>query len=188
MRYILGFLATIGLIILILILLLRGGGDSASAPKALNLADYARSDSAAHLVIDGPVVADQNHQQVKIDVDANEVSFTLQNGYDGDVVIQQTYPNNQNAYTNFLLALQHQGFTTGNTDPTMKDERGYCPLGQRKIYSFTDGSDQLMRYWSTGCNVKTFKGNSDAVTTLFRRQVPDYSKFISQSKLNLYNF
>jgi hypothetical protein len=183
MRYLLGFLATIGLIILILVLLLRGGGSSASAPKALNLADYARSDSGAHLTIDGPVVADQTHQEVKIDVDASQVTFSLYDGYEGNLINQQTYLNNQEAYTNFLLALQHQGFTNGNNDTKMKDERGYCALGQRRVYSFTDSGNTLMRYWSTGCNVKTFKGNSDNVTKLFKLQVPDYSKLTQGTQL-----
>lgn len=184
MRYLLGFLATIGLIILILVLLLRGGDSSSPAAKSLTLSDYARSNSAAHFTIDGPVVADQDHQEVKIDVDAYQVTFSLYDGYQGNLLNQQTYPSNEEAYTNFLLALQHQGFTTGNNDVSMRDERGYCPLGQRKVYSFTDGSDQLMRYWSTGCTVKTFKGNIDSVTTLFQRQVPDYNKLTQGSKLN----
>jgi hypothetical protein len=187
MRYIFGILATIGLLVLILVLLLKGGGSSATTPKALILANYAKDDSAAHFVIDGPVVADQNHQEVKIDVDANQVTFSLLSGYEGEVISQQTYANNIDSYTNFLLALQHQGFTNGNTDPDMKDERGYCPLGQRKVYSFTNDSKQLMRFWSTGCNVKTFKGSAEAVTSLFERQVPDYSKLISQSKLDGFN-
>lgn len=186
MRYIFGFLVTIGLIVLILVLLLKGGGDSASAPKALNLGDYARSDSAAHFVLDGPIVADQNHREVKIDVDANEVTFTLLDGYEGSVINSQTYPNNQDAYTNFLLALQHQGYTDGNNDASMKDERGYCPLGQRKIFSFTNGSETLMRYWSTGCNVKTFKGSVSTVTQLFKSQVPDYDKLVRGTQLDIF--
>lgn len=188
MRYILGILATIGLVIIILVLLLRGGGDGSPAPKTLNLIDYAKSDSAAHLLIDGPINANQDHQQIKIDVDADAVTYTLYNGYEGDIITRQTYPSNQDSYTNFLYALQHQGFTEGNNDSKLKDERGYCPLGERKIYSFTDGSDELMRYWSTGCNIKTFRGNINQVMTLFRRQVPDYSKLVSQSKLDSYNF
>ncbi|MGH7241729.1 MAG: hypothetical protein ACREGB_05525 [Candidatus Saccharimonadales bacterium] len=186
MRYLLGIFATIGLIVLILVLLLRGGGSGSPAPKALNLIDYAKNDSAAHFVLDGPIVANQNYNEVKIDVDANEVTFSLVSGYQGQVVKQQTYPNNVNSYSNFLLALQHQGFTEGNNDPKMKDERGYCPLGQRRIYSLTNGSDQLMRYWSTGCNAKTFRGNVDNVYMLFRAQVPDYGKLTSGANLNLF--
>lgn len=185
MRYLVGIFATIGLVILILVLLLRGGGSGAPAPKALNLIDYAKNDSAAHFVLDGPIVADQKHNQVKIDVDANEVTFSLISGYQGEVVKQQTYPNNVDSYSNFLLALQHQGFTNGNNDSKLKDERGYCPLGQRRVYSFTDGSDQLMRYWSTGCNVKTFRGNTSSVYALFTSQVPDYGKLVTGANLSL---
>ena len=179
MRYLIGLFATLGLIILILVLLLRGGGSSPTEAKALKLADYATSGSAAHYIIDGPIVADQKHQEVKIDVDAEQVTFTLYAGYDGEVTKQQTYLNSDKAYAVFLRALQNEGFTKGNADPKLQDERGVCPLGQRRIYAFTDGSKQLMRFWSTGCDIKTFGGKINNVATLFRNQVPDYNEQVS---------
>lgn len=183
MRYLLGILATIGLIVLILVLLLRGGGSTPEV-KPLKLSDYATSNSSVHYIIDGPIVADQDHDQINIDVDANQVTFTLYQGYEGDVVKQQSYPNNQDAYTVFLKALQQEGFTKGNNDKALSDERGRCPLGQRRIYSFTDGSDQLMRYWSTSCGDKTFGGETGKIDALFRRQVPDFGKLVSGSQFN----
>jgi hypothetical protein len=96
MRFIIGILITIGLIVLILVLLLRGGG-STPTPKTLKLSDYANSGSTAHYILDGPIVSDQEHQGVKIDVSADEVSFMLYRGYEGDVIKQQTYLNNNSA-------------------------------------------------------------------------------------------
>lgn len=183
MRYLLGFLATIGLLILILVLLLRGG-DSAVETKALNLADYARTDSVAQLTIDGPVTSNSTHEEVTIDVSSDEVVFSLYKGYEGELVNRQSYPNNTNAYTEFLYGLQHEGFTKGNTDPAMKDERGVCPLGQTQVYSFENEGKQLMRFWSTSCGTKTFHGKTGAVINLFQHQVPDYNKLISGTSLS----
>lgn len=184
MRYLIGIFATIGLIILILILLLRGGGNSTPQGKSLKLSDYAKTGSSAHFTIDGPVTADQKHQQARIDVEADKVTFTLYRGYEGDVVRQNTYTNNQEAYTTFLKALQTQGFTKLNAETALKDERGYCPLGQRHIYAFDDGSKQVLRSWSTSCGSGTFKGKIGTVSSLFEHQVPDYGTLVSDSDFN----
>ena len=177
MRFIIGFLVTIGLIILIIVLLLRGGGTATPTPKALTLADHATGSSYAEFFIDAPVVSQQKHREVKITVSQNEVAFTQYQGYEDSIVSSQTYPNNSEAYEVFLRALQHQNFTVGSTDKALSDERGYCPQGSRYIYSFNDGSKQLMRFWSTSCGGQgTFKGLPTSVRNLFQAQVPDYNR------------
>lgn len=175
MRYVIGFLLTIGLIILILVLLLRGGG--APQPKPLDLGNYVYNGATAQLIIDGPIVADPNHSEIQIDVTQNEVSMTVYQGYQQTPVNSKTYPNNTSAYGVFLHALQHAGFTKGNNDKTLSDERGYCPGGDRYIFSFSDNSGKnLMRYWSTSCGgTQTYKGITSTTVWLFEKQVPDYT-------------
>jgi hypothetical protein len=184
MRYLIGALITFGLIVLVLVMLFRGGGGGSTTPKALVLHDYVHSDSVAKLVIDAPVQADSTHQSVEIDVSNSNVSFTLFNGYQQNAILTQTYANNDDAYANFLLALQNEGYTKGNTDSKFADERGVCPLGTRNVYSFSDNSNQLMRFWSTSCGTATFKGKPSSVTTLFKKQVPDYGKLVENSVFN----
>jgi hypothetical protein len=184
MRYLLALLGTFGLIVLILVLLLRGGSSTPEV-KPLKLADYASSDSSVQLIVDGPIVANEKHQEIKIDVDANHVVFSMYSGYEGDLIKQSSYDNNSTAYTIFLRSLQNEGFTQGNTDKDLHDERGVCPLGKRRIYSFRNGSDQLMRFWSTTCGTKTFDGNIDRIGSLFRQQIPDYNVQIANTKFDL---
>jgi hypothetical protein len=183
MRFILGILATLGLIILILVLLFRGGGSS-NKPKALYLPDYAHSGSTAQLVMQGPVVADQNYREVKIDVSSDDVVFTVYQGYEGDVLKTQSYVNNDSAYTVFLKSLQFSGFTLGDRSKNLEDVSGRCPTGQRSVYSFTNESDQLMKFWSTSCGQKTFNGSINVVSQLFRTQVPDYDTLIQNTDFN----
>lgn len=176
MRYIVGFLITIGLIILILVLLLRGGGSSATAPKALNLGDYAYGSATAQLIIDGPIVADPNHREIEINVSQDAVSMNVYQGYQQTTINSKTYLNNESAYAVFLHALQNAGFTKGNTSAALSDERGYCPGGDRYIYSFNNDGTDLMRFWSTSCGGQgTFKGTPSTILYLFQNQVPDYS-------------
>ncbi len=173
MRYFIGFLITIGLIVFILILLLSGNSP-APTTKLLNVENYAyNSNSTADLIIDGPIVADQNHRELRIDVTENAVTFSLYQGYQQTLLKTQSYPNNESSYAVFLHALQLNGFTLGINDKTLSDERGHCASGYRDIYSFSDGSTNLFRYWSTSCGTGTFKGLS-SIPSLFQTQVPDY--------------
>lgn len=175
MRYFIAFVTALGLLFLLLFLLLHGGGGKPkTVPKTL--ASYASTTAQAQLTIDGPINADQIHQAVRITVSKDEVTYEQIRGYEGDVVNLQTFDSNENAYVNFLSALQHAGFTVGNKDPKLRDERGYCPLGDRYIFRFSQDGQDLERYWSTSCgSPKTYGGNTSLTLTLFQAQVPNYN-------------
>jgi hypothetical protein len=177
MRYIIGFLVTIGLIILILVLLLRGGGgNSQPAVKALDVSIYSTNQSSqAEYLIDGPIQADSTHRQLKIDVSEQDVTLTTYSGYQQTVLHSETLPNNQAAYSTFLRALQLQAFTKGDTNKALADERGVCPTGNRYIMSFSSDNKQQLRFWTTTCGGGSFLGNFSGISYLFTGQVPDYS-------------
>ena len=186
MRYFIGFLITIGLIILLIVLLFTGGGgDNAKKPKnTMALSDYASTDAVARLTIDGPIVADQNHQAIRITVGQDDTTYEQIQGYQGTVVKQQSFVNNQEAYSNFLYALGHAGFTKGDNNKDLANEKGYCPTGNRYIFELIDGGNDVERYWATSCSKpKTYKGNLSLTLTLFRAQVPNYNDLTQ--KLNL---
>ncbi len=175
MRYFIAFVTALGLFFLLIFLLFHGGG---SKPKQIGgkpLSSYASTTAQAQLVIDGPVNSDQLHQAVRITVDNQEVTFEHIKGYQDSVVSQQSFTNNENAYVNFLFALQHAGFALGNNDPKFKDERGYCPLGTRYVFRLTQDGQDIERYWATSCgSPKTYGGLVDVTLTLFKAQVPNY--------------
>lgn len=181
MRFFVGFLITIGLIVLVIVLLVRGGGGTATpSPKALNLASYSTSSSVASLILDSPIVADSQHKEIQIDVTQDQVTYTEYQGYEQNPTETQVFSNNGRSYGVFLRALQHAGYTLGSTDKTLQDERGYCPSGFRYIYSFDNADKQLLRLWSTSCgNDGNFKGLPTTVRTLFQNQVPGYAKLSS---------
>ncbi len=186
MRYFIGFLITLGLIIIVIFLLFRGGGDGGKpktliTPKALD--SYASSDAEVSMTIDGPVNADSLHQQLRVTVDHNNVTFEQLKGYEGTVVSMRRYDNTETAYSTFLISLKHAGFTLGDTNPKLRDERGYCSLGDRYIFKLDQGSKQLERYWTSSCGkTKTYLGAFSLTRQLFETQVPDYDKLTE--KLN----
>jgi|SRR5581483_6119775 len=184
MRYLIGLVVVVGLIIALIILLLPG-----SKPKTLSphdLVGYASTGATARLTIDGPVTNEQTHQAVRISVTNTSVTYQQLNGYNEQVSNQQTFPSSVAAYDVFLHSLAHGGFTLGNRDPKLSDERGFCPLGDRYIFEFMDeNGNSLERFWATSCNgtPKTFNGNLPLNRALFQAQVPGYSDLSGQVNL-----
>ena len=185
MRYFIGFLITIGLLILLIMLLFRGGGDKPKVPTTTKTLDsYASTAAETILTTDGPVNANSIHKQVRITVSRDQVRYEQLKGYDGEITSTKTYDNTENAYKTFLLALAHAGFTNGETDPALKDERGYCPTGSRYIMELTNDGKTLERYWASSCGKpKTYLGEVNLTLTLFRAQVPEYNTLASDFTL-----
>jgi hypothetical protein len=175
MKYFLGFLAVVALIVAVFILVLKGF--SSGTPKdKINLADYATSNTVVSILVDGPINADQQHQSYRITIGRDANVIEVMQGYDYHVVRAQTYASNSEAYTNVLKALQTMGFTKGNADPKRADPRGACPTGNRITYRIETGNQDVEKYWATTCGGGTFAGQASNVRALFIRQIPDFNK------------
>lgn len=189
MRYFIGFLLTLGLIILLIVLLFGGGGgdgNKTAEPTTQgnrSLQSFANTDAEASMVIAGAINADELHRQIRVTVDRNTVTYQTIQGYEGRVIEQQTFANNQAAYEAFLKALNFAGFTQGDKSAELASEQGRCPLGTRTVFAFNDGNEQLVRFWTTSCGAKNYLGNSEATTRLFQSQVPGYQNLANPVRL-----
>jgi hypothetical protein len=181
MRYIIGFLVTIGLIIVALILMFHGGSNSGQTPQttAPALSQYANTDTQVRLTIDGPINSPTDHRQVRITVGQAQAEADVLQGYQGQVLKQQTTGNDSTSYAAFLHSLQLAGFAKGSTNAKLRDERGYCPQGNRFIYEIirSDHKDQE-RYWYTSCGQGSFQGAAQLTNDLFRAQVSNYETLV----------
>lgn len=174
-RYIIGFLLAIGLIVIVIVLIVRALTGGPNGPKPLDLNSMAGTGNVMRLTIDTPVTDPSRHHDIVITVGNTQTTIQVTNGYQGVVDHQNSYPMDPSAYAVFLHALTVNGFTKGNADSSLSDERGQCALGDRYIYEALDsnGSD-LERYWFTSCGSGTFQGKVSTVQQLFISQVPDY--------------
>ncbi|MEO6760949.1 MAG: hypothetical protein ABI220_01055 [Candidatus Saccharimonadales bacterium] len=175
MRYILGILIGLGLLILVIVLLVKSlsGGSVENVIKPIDLPSYAATDSTAQLYIDGPTNGDTEHRAVRISVSNQDIKVDVIQGYQRNVIDNKSYVNNQAAYAVFLHALQNYDFGKGNTSKDLADERGFCALGNRYIYELKSGDSDVMRFWSTSCGGQgTFKGDGPTIRQLFINQVP----------------
>ncbi len=169
-RTILFILIVIGLIWLVVLLFTRAfSGPNASAPTPL--VDYAKTDTVVTMYIDGPVVANQEYRGLRITVGREEVKAELMNGYQHDVVSQQTFESNSTAYAAFLKSLQRAGFNEPISTSITADERGVCPQHNRFIYTLENGQDEKKRTWTSRCG-GNYQGQQSLTRELFLRQVP----------------
>ncbi|HSX16680.1 MAG TPA: hypothetical protein VLH86_01105 [Patescibacteria group bacterium] len=183
MKYFLGFLAVVTLVVLVFILVLKGFSGPAKPKNAINLLDYANSKTVVRLFVEGRVTADNLHRSYRITIGRDANTIEVMNGYKYEVVNAQTYANNNSAYADFLRALQLLNFTKGNPDPKLADTRGYCPNGSRYSYEIETAGQEVQHYWTTSCGGGTFHGNSSAARTLFMRQIPDFNKLTAGVQL-----
>ncbi len=177
-RILIFLLVVAGLIWLVVVLFqnVLSNGNNATSPEAkLSLESYAGTNVAATMYMDGPVVANQDHNAVRITVDRNQSSIEVIKGYDDQVVSQQVFPNTQASYLEFLSALGGVGFTKGNSDPALQNDKGVCPFGNRYIYTLTDGTKEILHYWTTNCSGSggSYGGKAALTRQLFIRQIPD---------------
>jgi hypothetical protein len=184
MKYFLGFLAVIVLVIVVFVIVLRGFTGGSNKPKEqINLMDYTNSQTVVKFTATGPVTADPNHQGYRITVGRDANTIEVVQGYQNNVTQAQTYTNNSAAYADFLRALQLQNFTQGISDPARSDNRGVCPNGTRYTFEIENAGQTVQRYWSTSCGGGTFQGNANSVRGLFQRQIPDYPKMSAKLQL-----
>lgn len=176
-RTVIAALVGVGIIVLFIVLMFRIFARHPATSGVTNLGSYSNGNATATLLIDAPTNVNQEHRQVKITVSNTLNEIDIISGYQNDVVQSQTYASNSSAFAAFLQALKQAGFTKGNTKSTV-DYRGYCPLGDRYVYTFNDGNRDLFNFWTTSCGQGTFGGNRALVRSLFERQIPqaDFGK------------
>lgn len=174
-RPILAGLIGIGLIVLVIVLIIKAfaGGGTSAPTNQIDITKYASTpNSSVTLLIDAPTRVNQDHRQVKITVSASGNEMDVIQGYEGSVMTTQSYANNSAAYATFLQTLKLMNFSKGRTSSA--DYRGYCPTGDRYIFTFYNGENNLFTYWTTSCGSQgTYEGQLNQVLQQFQRQIPD---------------
>src|SRR5438045_1826478 len=109
MKYFFGLLVSLGLIVLEFILVLRGFSGDGTTKSKTALADYSGTDAVVQMTVDGPVIYDQDHRAYRITVGRSQVTVEALRGYQYETIESKIFGNNQEAYTNFLRALDIAG-------------------------------------------------------------------------------
>ena len=166
-------------IIAIILIVSGGGGKKPSTVKPM--AAYAGDPSAqVAMLIDGPVNAVSLHNQVQVIITNSVTTINVFQGYNDQVINSKNYPMTEAAFHVFLRSLEYANFNSGSSDPSLAQASGYCPTGDRYIFTYNLGGKQLQRYWATSCGgTHTYNGNLGLTLQLFEAQVPNYNNLTS---------
>ncbi len=186
---ILAFIITTIILIVLIVSLLRGINSSTTTTvnpikTSYDLNDQAAVDTYARFTVNGPVVADEKYQSVRITVDKSSRKIEVLKGYKGTVDKTQTYPNNPDAYKAFLKALQAAHFA--DRVDSDADMQTICVTGNRYQFEMSGSGTKKVDTWTNSCGLRgsTFAGSESAVAQLFRAQIPNYSDFGSSITIN----
>lgn len=141
--------------------------------------------NAVRMTARGPIVADENFRSYQITVDQNGRSMTAYSGYLDQVIDGQQLPNNQQAYTEFVYALDKLGMMSGAAlEGERDDTRGLCPNGRVYEYEVLSGGTTMKRLWTTTCQNASgsLRGSASALEDLFNKQIPDAKKLRNSVK------
>jgi len=186
MRYVVTIFIIFIFVFLGFLLFGHHSGKPASNPVvAKALADYASTDVDVRLTVDGQVNGDDAHRQIVLTVGRDKRTLQVIQGYQGHVLKQESFNNNQPAYSAFLHSLDVNGFAlTRKAKKNITDEQGQCALGQRFIYEVIDNGKDNLRTWSTSCNgSSTFGGQPVPVQQLFQNQITNYGDYVGDVNL-----
>jgi hypothetical protein len=159
-----------------------------NTPVVKALPDYSDTYAEVSYMTDGHINGEDQHRAIKITVDQFQRKVDILSGYEYNVIEEHTQPNNQTAYEVFLKAINNEGFLVKRKNAKVPtSSTGQCPLGTRTILELNDSGNSLSQLWTSSCGltVGNFGGHTDAIQTLFQRQITDYSKIISNSKVVL---
>lgn len=182
LRFLIGFGVVIVLIIIALVIIL---GHHPAVHHQRPLESYTNDPTAqVAMLIDGPVNAESEHNQVQIFITNTQTTINVFRGYNNQVIESKHFNMSVNGFHVFLRSLAAAGFMQGNNDPALSEASGYCPTGDTYIFSLNDNGSQIQRYWTTDCGgVHTYNGSLGLTTQLFEAQVPGYGDIVSNLNL-----
>lgn len=174
----------IGIVLIARNIFNSGSNDTSQSEQTASLLDFNRPGITLGLEVQGPVVAKEKATSYRLKVGRTERVAQLIRGYDGFIEKEERVDNTEESFSVFLKALEHAGFD--RVDGTENDdEQGACATGQRYILTIEDEGIEVFRAWKTSCGEGI--GNSTApksVRTLFKKQFPNFAKFVSGTGLN----
>ena len=141
---------------------------------------------SVRMTVYGPIVADEDRESYEITVTTSNRRFAAYKGYTQSQVASSDYDNTYEGYQQFVYALSRVGFDKERAlGDVENDDRGACATGKKYVYELFDNGDQIKRVWTTTCSGSrgSFARASDAVKSLFIKQIPDFTTAIKPLKL-----
>lgn len=150
---------------------------TAEEEKPQALVENAESNSVTVYVERG-VTADENHYSIAMTVSADNRTIRVLKGYQNVEDKSEGLPNNIEAYTTFLQALERYNFTESREDKSGFGWREACPTQKGYRFILKDQAFEEFNRWYTFCNgvrYGDYGGKVSSVYALFKNQFPNYN-------------
>lgn len=184
MKYFLGLLGVLLLIIFILVLAFGGGSDTATQKDVKRLADYATEPATTAILTQGGAINSvEDHRVIRVSVTDSVRRIEILEGYDGDVLKTKTYSNTTSAFRAFLAGLEQVGFSRERS--TSASFESVCPESRRFRYELDSNDETVINTWSASCEKGTFNGRTTSVQNLFEAQIPEYDDYTKNVNFSL---
>lgn len=184
LRYILGFLGFLALIVILIVFIFRMAGRNSQpvnvtpSPQLVEMADKG---AVLTFTEDGPIVAEEDHFQIRITVSSTNRRVEAIRGYQNTVVAQANFDNNDQAFRSFLSALDRAGYTQ-ERETSLNGPEGLCPRGKRYTFMMNSNGEQTTR-WATSCReLGNLGAQASILIDLYQKQVPNYYQFIAEAR------
>lgn len=145
-------------------------------------------DRSVLMTIRGPIVADESYRTYQVRITPGQRTYAIYKGYLSEELSKKEYANNNQAYEQFVYALDKAAFTKQgkNSDEQASDVRGICATGRVYEYELLDSSNIMQRYWTSTCKGSpgTLGASQQQLTNLFAAQIPEKDlEFVSRNQL-----
>lgn len=179
MKYVFGFLVGIVAIVIMIVLIVSDPGSNKKTitKPSITLTDYVDATDGVRFTTSGPIIANEEFQQVKLTITPKNRTIEIVQGYSGKVIDVTVLPNTTDAYNAFIGALNGSGYVlVSKKADKAGEESTACATGKRYAYQVLNEGSEVNRLWSTSCGIGTFGGNNSQVRSLFEKQFPEYKK------------
>lgn len=171
--------------------LLFGGGNTQKS--TVSVSDQIRTDTldtasgrAVQFTERGSIVADEEFKSYQIVITPTTRTYTTYSGYLDRVVAAKTYQNNEQAYVQFVYALDKASISKIRSGSSSSDVRGVCATdGRLYTYETTNNSAATHMLWTSTCKGSPgdMGANVAQVKALFVNQIPDFdAKYLEPAK------
>lgn len=144
------------------------------------------ADHSVRMTVRGPITGDENFYSYQIEISPIGRRLTTYNGFQGKVIEDKRLPNNTEAYTEFVHALNHANFTReAELNDQQNDTRGVCATGRLYDFEVMRAQSPVKQLWASSCRgIKgSFRGDAPVVRSLFLDQIPDNRDLLREINL-----
>lgn len=155
------------------------GGTSQANVSRQELLNTASNHSVS-MYVRGPIVGNDQHGAYQMNISPTVNSLITYVGYEGKVVDSINVANNQQAYSQFVYALDRANFADGNElTGDENNTEGICATGLVYYFSINVDGKPVKTLWATSC------GGRSSLRAEFRKIKPLFDRQFESSQLDV---